>query len=275
MMRPLALLALLASCAPATPPVIGLLTDYGTQDSYVAELKGAIYAVAPDARVTDLTHQVPSFDIREGAYLLGRAARQFPPGTIFVAVVDPGVGTARRAIAISTAKGRFFVGPDNGLFTRILEDEAPCVVHELDERRYWRDPGASTTFHGRDIFGPVAAHLSRGVAIDSLGPRVDSPVKLTTTAAVRDGEATLGEITHVDVYGNCSTNIPASLVGEGTFDVAGRKFPRRATYAGVPEGHPVLVIDSDGRVELALNMGNLGAAAGWKAGTPVRLIPAK
>ena len=269
------LLALLASCAPATPPVIGLLTDYGTQDSYVAELKGAIYAIAPDARVTDLTHQVPSFDVREGSYLLGRAASQFPSGTIFVAVVDPGVGTERRAIAILTAKGKFFVGPENGVFTRIYEDEGPCVVRELTERRYWRAPGTSTTFHGRDIFGPVAAHLSRGASIDALGPRVDAPVRLATTAAVRDGDAVIGEIIHVDVYGNCSTNIPASLIGDGVFEVAGRRFPRKSTYAGVPEGSPVLVIDSEGRVELALNMGNLGAAFGWKAGSPIRLTPGK
>src|SRR5688572_2059897 len=112
------LLAMTGACAHVPRPVIGLLTDYGTQDSYVAELKGVIYKVAPDARVADLTHQVPSYEIREGAYLLGRSVRHFPSGTIFIAVVDPGVGTSRRAVAVRTAKGKLLVGPDNGLFTR-------------------------------------------------------------------------------------------------------------------------------------------------------------
>lgn len=306
-MRPFVALVLLAGCASSlSRPVIALLTDYGTRDSYVAELKGAIYSIAHDARIADLTHEVPAFDIREGAYLLGRAARQFPSGTIFVCVVDPGVGTARKAIAVRSAKGKVYVGPDNGLFSRIYDDEGPCVVHELAERRFWRDPpsptqggeapdragargavepasrgsaeadpSTSTTFHGRDIFGPVAAHLSSGAAIESLGPRVAAPVRLSATAAARDGDAVVGEIVHVDVYGNCSTNIPASLLSEGVFDVNGRRFPRKATYADVPEGQPVLVIDSEGRVELALNMGSLGASSGWKAGTALRITSIK
>jgi S-adenosylmethionine hydrolase len=267
----------LSACAPkAGRPVIGLLTDYGFRDSYVAELKGVIYAVTPDARVADLTHEVPSFDVREGAHLLGRAVRPFPPGSIFVSVVDPGVGTARKAVAVRTGTGKLLVGPDNGLFTRVCEEDPPCVAHELAERRYWRDPNTSTTFHGRDIFGPVAAHLARGAALESLGPRVPALVRLSTVAARRDGDAVVGQITHVDVYGNCSTNIPAALVGDdGVFEAAGRRFPRRATYADVGVGEPVLVIDSEGRVELALNQGHLGSAMGWKAGAEIRLLPAR
>jgi S-adenosylmethionine hydrolase len=263
---------LAAACAQKRPPVVGLLTDYGTQDSYVAELKGIIYKVAPDARITDLTHEVPSFDVREGAFLLGRAIRQFPAGTIFVTVVDPGVGTSRKAVAVRTSRGKVLVGPDNGLMSRVCDEEGPCVAHELTERRFWRDASTSTTFHGRDIFGPVAAHLSRGVALESLGPRVPELVRLGSTRAQRDGDAVVGEITHVDVYGNCSTNIPAGLLGDGVFDVGGRSFPRRATYADVGVGEPVLVIDSEGLVELSLNQGHLGRATGWKAGTPVRLV---
>jgi hypothetical protein len=267
----LLVLPLAAACAPRLRPIVGLLTDYGTQDSYVGELKGAIYTVAPDARITDLTHQVPSFNIREGAYLLRRAVGRFPSGTIVVAVVDPGVGTSRRPVAVRTGSGKILVGPDNGLFTQVCDEEGPCVGHELSERRYWRDPRASTTFHGRDIFGPVAGHLSRGTALESVGPRVPELVRLSTTAAARDGDAVVGEVLHVDVYGNCSTNIPASLVGEGVFEVGGRRFPRKATYADVPAGQAVLVVDSEGRVELALNQGHLGNATGWTAGTAVRL----
>jgi S-adenosylmethionine hydrolase len=264
-----------AACAHAPRPVIGLLTDYGTQDSYVAELKGIIYKVEPGARVADLTHQVPSFDVREGSYLLGRAIRQFPAGSLFVAVVDPGVGTPRKAVAVRTATGKTLVGPDNGLFSRACAEEGPCVAHELRERRYWRDPNTSTTFHGRDIFGPVAGHLSRGVALEALGPRVPELVALPTTAAAREGQAIVGEVVHVDVYGNCSTNIPAAFVEGGkAYAVGGRVFPRAETYADVSVGEPVLVIDSEGRVELALNQGHLGSALGWKAGTALRLTPA-
>jgi S-adenosylmethionine hydrolase len=271
------ILGLLAgACAARTArPVIGLLTDYGTRDSYVAELKGTIYTVAPDARIADLTHEVPSFDIREGSFLLGRAVRQFPSGTVFVSVVDPGVGTARKAVAVRTGRGKLLVGPDNGLFTRVCDEEAPCVAHELRERRYWRDPETSTTFHGRDIFGPVAAHLARGVALEALGPRVPELVRLNSIAARRDGEAVVGQITHVDVYGNCSTNIPATLLGEGVFEFADRRFPRRATYAEVGAGEPVLVIDSEGNAELALNQGHLASALRLEAGAEVRLLPVR
>jgi S-adenosylmethionine hydrolase len=266
---------LLASCAsaPKRQPLIGLLTDYGTRDSYVAELKGVIYKVAPQARVIDLTHQVPSFDIREGSYLLGRAVKNFPADTVFVAVVDPGVGTARKAAAVQTASGKILVGPDNGLFTRVCDEDGPCVMHELAERRFWRDPETSTTFHGRDIFGPVAGHVAQGTALAELGPRVAEPVRLTSTPARQDKHTIFGEITHVDVYGNCSTNIPASMIrGDGAYEVHSRFFRLKPTYADVPEGEPVLVIDSEGMAELALNRGHLGQEMGWKAGTPLRLV---
>lgn len=267
------LLLVLAGCAPRPAPVIALLTDYGPQDSYVGELKGAIYTLAPDARVTDLTHAIPPYEVREGAHLLGRIARRFPAGTVFVVVVDPGVGTARRGIAVRSAKGKFYVGPDNGLFTHIYDDEAPCTVRELADRRFWRDPGASGTFHGRDIFGPVAAHLSRGVSLDSLGPAVADPVRLATTPVRRDGAVILGEIVHVDVYGNCSTNIPGSLLDAEAYEVGGLVFPRRSTYGGVPAGEPVLVLDAEGMVELARNRASAARKSGWKAGTPLRLRP--
>lgn len=271
-----ALLASLGACAAPSgeaPPLIALMTDYGTRDSYVGELKGAIYSVAPDARVVDLTHEVPPFEVREGSWLLGLAARNFPASTIFVAVVDPGVGTARRSIAVRTATGHTFVGPDNGLFSAIYDQEGSAQVHELTERKYWRDPATSTTFHGRDIYGPAAAHLSRGVALEDFGPPVADPVHLETPAAYADGDAVVGTIVHVDWYGNVSTNIPAELIGEGEFQSGELVFPRRTSYGAVAVGEPVLVIDSKGSVELALNQASLGAKTGWKAGAEVRLAP--
>jgi S-adenosylmethionine hydrolase len=152
-----------ASSAHASPPpVIGLFTDYGWDDPYVAQLKGVILTINPNARLLDLTHTVTPFNVTEGAYLLDQCAEEFPAGTIFVAVVDPQVGTDRDPILLETAKGKFFVGPDNGLFTQVLAHEGFSKAWKLDKPEFFRAGDVSRTFHGRDIFGPVAAHLAAG-----------------------------------------------------------------------------------------------------------------
>src|SRR5277367_5298691 len=162
----------LASSAQAAPPVIGLFTDYGWDDPYVAQLKGVILTLNPNARLLDLTHSVSPYNVTEGAYLLDQCAEEFPAGTIFVAVVDPQVGTARDPILLETAKGKFFVGPDNGLFTQVLAHEGFSKAWILDKPQFFRSGDASRTFHGRDIFGPVAAHLAAGTDPERFGTAV-------------------------------------------------------------------------------------------------------
>ena len=152
--------------------VITLLTDFGLEDGYVAAMKGVIAAIAPDARLVDVTHLVPPQDVASGRFRLLTVVPYFPPGTIHLAVVDPGVGTARRAVAIRSASGSCFVGPDNGLLLGALETDRPAAAVELSEPRFWRTPTPSATFHGRDVFAPVAAHLARGVDLGALGPSI-------------------------------------------------------------------------------------------------------
>lgn len=269
-------LALVAAfgCASHRDPVVALLTDYGTPDSYVGELKGSLLSANPDARIVDLTHEAPPYDIREGAWLLWQCAKEFPRGTVFVGVVDPGVGTSRKGIAVRSAAGHYFVGPDNGLFSWIYAQEGPCTVVELTEKRFWRSTETSTTFHGRDIFGPVAGHLAAGAALEELGPVVANPQKFVPVEGREEGGALVGEIVHVDWYGNVSTNIPAKLATGAAYVAGGITFPREVSYGSVASGDPVLVADSKGHVELALNMASLGAKTGWKAGAQIRLEPA-
>src|SRR5262249_10832595 len=152
--------------------VITLLTDFGLEDGYVAAMKGVIATIAPEARLVDVTHLVPPQDVASGRFRLLSVAPYFPPRTIHLAVVDPGVGTARRAVAIRAASGSYFVGPDNGLLLGALETDPPVAAVELSEPRFWRIATPSATFHGRDVFAPVAAHLARGVDLDELGPRI-------------------------------------------------------------------------------------------------------
>ena len=150
-------------------PLIGLFTDYGWDDPYVAQLKGVIMTIAPRTQLLDLTHAVTPFNVTEGAYLLDQAGAEFPPGTIFVAVVDPQVGTERDPILLETAREKFYLGPDNGLFTEVIEREGFSAAWKLDKPEFFRPGDISRTFHGRDIFGPVAAHLAAGVDPERLG----------------------------------------------------------------------------------------------------------
>src|SRR5262249_35003820 len=149
------------------------------EDGYVAAMKGVIAGIAPDAHLVDVTHVVPPQDVAFGRFRLLTVARFFPPGTVHLAVVDPGVGTARRALAVQSRSGSLFVGPDNGLLTGALDADGPVVAVELADRSHWRTPDPSPTFHGRDVFAPVAAHLARGAALISLGPIIP-PDQLVT-----------------------------------------------------------------------------------------------
>lgn len=188
----------------ATLPVVTLLTDFGTTDYFVAAVKGVILTINPSATIVDITHEIPPQDIESGAFTLLTCYRDFPAGTIHMAVVDPGVGSTRRALVVS-AGSQYFVGPDNGLFSYILDTERSHKTFELTEEKYLRQP-ASTTFHGRDVFAPVAAALSNGVKANKFGPRIKDEVRLRSLSPVNRNAKLEGRIIHIDRFGNCVTN---------------------------------------------------------------------
>ena len=239
-------------------PIITLLTDFGSQDTYVGVMHGVTAGIAPQARVVDLTHAVSPQAVAEAAYLLDEAAPFFPQGTIHVAVVDPGVGTARRIVCARTA-GATYLAPDNGLLTRVLERDPPLTLTSVEARKYFL-PSISTTFHGRDIFAPVAAHLANGVLPGALGPALGQPVTLDLPRPRDVGPGrTLGEVVHVDRFGNLITNLAVADLGEvvslqlGSATIPG---PTRRSYAERPEGELLLVSGSSGFLEVAVNAGS-------------------
>lgn len=191
-------------------PIITLLTDFGTADYFVAAVKGVILSIAPQARIVDLTHQIAAQDIEAAAFTLLAAYKSFPKGTVHVAVVDPGVGSSRRGIVVSAAE-QIFVGPDNGIFSYIYERETNLKLYELSNAKFFRKP-VSPTFHGRDIFAPVAAALANGVKPASLGKPVNDPVRLASLTPERRASRLLARIIHIDRFGNCVTNITAEVL---------------------------------------------------------------
>lgn len=268
-----------AGASPEAVSRIALLTDYGWLDFYVGALKGAILSAWPEAVIEDITHGVPSFDVAGGAFLLAAAAREWPAGTVFVGIVDPGVGTARRPIAVRTGAGLVFVGPDNGLFTRVIAEGGSVEIHEITNEALMRPGALSSTFHGRDIFGPVAAHLASGrVGLADVGPAIDDPVLLPLVEpALEDGELR-GQILLADHYGNLITNIPRALVEQMgserlTLQVGEQAVaaPLVATYAAVPVGAPLATINSLGLLEFAVNQGSMAVRLGAASGQEIRV----
>ena len=262
--------------------LVVLLTDYGHSDYYVGALKGSIYSVYPEARIDDITHQVTPFNIWEGAYTLSLAAKEFPKGTVFIAVVDPGVGTGRKAIVLETKDGKFFVSPDNGLLTFVAEEMGIGSIREIKNKAYMR-PGESfsTTFHGRDIFGPVGAYLASGVPVSSVGPETNEFVRLKIPRAkVRKGKIR-GQVIRVDIYGNAITNISDNLLIEAgiglgdlvTVTLREQTFPVRfmRTYGDVPTGEKLCHLESRRLLEISINMGHLANKLGINVGDQIVL----
>ena len=251
--------------------VVTLLTDFGLDDAYVGTLRGVLLGINPRARLVDLTHTVPPQDVRRASRLLESAWRFFPPGTVHLAVVDPGVGTARRPIAVR-AGGHCFVGPDNGLLGFCFDvPGARGVV--LTERRYHRRP-VSRTFQGRDIFAPVAAHCSRGVRLAALGPPLRSPVRLLRSEPRRRGARVDGEVVLVDRFGNLLTNLRGSALpgpaDRGVLRIGGARVRGLAgTYAARPRGALGAVVDSTGQVEVFVREGSARQRLGLEPGAPV------
>ncbi len=224
-------------------------------------MKGVILGINPRARLVDLTHEIPPGDIRAGAFALRASSRFFPKGSVHVAVVDPGVGSSRKAIAVKTAD-YWFIGPDNGVLSWALAREKVLAVHELSNEAYFLRP-VSRTFHGRDIFAPAAAHISRGVSVRKLGPVLDDFVRLPWPEPGRAGDELTGEVVYVDRFGNAITNLEIAhleaLGGPTGLIVArGSKLFCSAadSYSAVPAGSAVAVIGSSGLLEIAVFGGN-------------------
>ena len=259
---------------PSTPPispVITLTTDFGLRDSYVAEMKGAILGIAGDVQLVDITHDVGAHDVTEAALALEAAVPYFPRRAIHVAVVDPGVGTGRRGLVLE-ADGYCLVGPDNGLFTPFLAGNWRAFELRADEYRLSR---VSRTFHGRDVFGPAAAHLARGVAPEAFGPSITDPVTLRWPGPSDVAGGLVGEVVHIDRFGNLVTSIPASALG-GDGDsfavrVAGHWLPLVETYGDLPRGQAGALIGSRNRLEVAVREGNAARTLAARRGTAIFL----
>ncbi|MGQ9623205.1 MAG: SAM hydrolase/SAM-dependent halogenase family protein [Candidatus Caldatribacteriaceae bacterium] len=244
--------------------LIALLTDWGTKSYYQGVVKGVIKKIAPKAEIVDLTHEVEPFNVREAMHMLFRAYRDFPEGTIFCCVVDYGVGTERKAIALETKSGYFFVGPDNGLFTLVIEKEIVQEVVELKNPRYFYCPIPSSSFHGRDIFAPVSAHIARGVSLREFGERIESLTSLPYEKARKEGGTVSGEVAYFDRFGNIETNISRifleglKLYNEVTIYIEEKEFKATycRTYGDVPKGALLIHADSSGFLEIAVNQGN-------------------
>jgi S-adenosylmethionine hydrolase len=256
------------------PPVIAILTDFGLRDYYVAAVKGTILRICAEATLVDVTHDVPPQDVAAGALELTACYRSFPPATIFLAVVDPGVGSSRRAIA-AEADGYRFVAPDNGLIAPILDRAGSPVVVELDRSEY-AAPSISRTFEGRDRFAPAAAWLAKGVALGSLGHRVEGWTPLELPQPVAGDGAIEGEVVRVDRFGNLVTNIAAAsierLAGGGPVRAAvegGGWLPLVASYGDVPAGALCALIGSTGHLEISMTQGS--AARRLAAGRGARV----
>jgi S-adenosylmethionine hydrolase len=248
---------------------ITLLTDFGTRDPYVGIMKGVILGIDPGARVVDITHEVEPQDIREAAFLVDDYWRYFPPGTVHVVVVDPTVGSARRPLVLS-AKGHHFVGPDNGVFT-LLVDNAPDI-HVIENRNFMLSQ-VSSTFHGRDVFSPAAARLSRGYPLQAFGRRITDPVLLGGIHPVIDGRTLNGAVVRFDRFGNAVTNIKGnalrSFAGEGLFEIKIGGYSFTALSKSYYEGDLTCLEGSSGYVEFGVFKGDFRREVGVGKGDAV------
>lgn len=254
--------------------VITLSTDFGLSDSFVGTMKGVILNRAPRATIVDLTHGIAPGDVRAGAFALLTGYRYFPQRTVHVVVVDPGVGSARRAIAVQT-RDFCFVGPDNGVLSWALAHETVRSVRLIGNERLWLQP-VSRTFHGRDVFAPVAAYLARGGTFERLGPAVTDFVQLPWPRVQEADGNLVGEVLVVDRFGNAITNLPepsAPAKPAGNVVLAGRRRSCRVAgcYDAVPTGRAVAVFGSSGFLEIAINGGSAATQLRLRAGTRVTL----
>jgi S-adenosylmethionine hydrolase len=266
-------------------PTIVFMTDFGTANDAVAICRAVIFGIAPEVRLTDITHQVTPFQIEEAARFLAGVTPYYPAGTIFLVVVDPGVGTSRKAIVVKSKKGQYFVLPDNGIITPVIDRDGLQSAREITNRSWMISDAISSTFHGRDIFSPTAAHLAAGWDFTQAGPEVNELVRLKPKTSAMNEQGIDGDVIGLDdPYGSLVTDVPGddfkklgyNLGDKVTVQIAGKSVvvPYVKTFMGVSVGESLLYIDSRGRVGIAVNQGNY--ATKFNIAPPVKiLIPRK
>ena len=254
-------------------PIITLTTDFGTRDPFVGAMKGVILGIAPGARLVDLTHEVAPHDVVEGALALEAAVSFFSAGTIHLAVVDPGVGSARRPLAIH-AGGQYCVGPDNGLFSFLLG--GPWCTAVCLETPAYRLPRVSRTFHGRDVFAPAAAYVAQGIPLGSFGPPVTDPVLIPWPTARRQGDGLVGEVVHADRFGNLVTSVRAAdleALGPAealVVEVEGKEVGGIVgCFSDIPHGGAGALVGGSDRLEIAVREGSAAASTGARRGSRI------
>jgi S-adenosylmethionine hydrolase len=253
--------------ASSARPLIVFMTDFGTANDAVAICRAVIYGIAPDVRITDITHQVTPFSIEEASRFLYGVTPYYPAGTVFLVVVDPGVGTSRKAIAVKSKKGQYFILPDNGLITPVLDRDGLESAREISNQHWMIQAPLSSTFHGRDIFSPAAAHLAAGWEFELVGPPIQQLVRLSSKTAVTSEKGIDGDVIGLDdPYGSLVTDIPGDdfkhlgyNFGDKVFVQINKKvvaLPYAKTFMDVPVGESLLYVDSRGRVGIAINQGS-------------------
>jgi S-adenosylmethionine hydrolase len=259
--------------------VISLLTDFGQQDGFVGVMKGVILGIAPEVSIVDISHEIKPHDVDAGAFVLRCAYRYFPAGTIHVGVIDPGVGSTRR-ILVAHAAAYFFVVPDNGLLSFIVREHADIEVYAVDNQRLFLET-VSNTFHGRDIFAPVAAHLAAGTRLDEVGPKVHDYLRSEPPEVEIEADQVLARVLYIDHFGNVITNLPgdrARALGPADVWIHGRSWPldRLArSYIENEPGKPILIVGSSDYAEIAVNGGNAANTFGLRIGDTIRLTARK
>lgn len=255
-----------------TMPSIALITDLGNKDYFVGAIKGAILSVNPEATIVDISHQIPKQDVQTAAFVLANAAETFPKGSIFIAVIDPGVGTERKCVLLRTENGLNFIGPDNGVFTLVSEKFGVKEIREVSNKDLMRSE-ISATFHGRDIMAPVGAHLSLGITASKVGPQLEELKRLDLKKPELKNGKIKGQILKIDDFGNLVTNIEEGLARklgepESVFKIGvdDREFkaPFVETFGEVSEGEKLCCIGSANLLEIAENKGNLAEKIGVK-----------
>jgi len=257
-----------------------LMTDFGTRDPYVAAMKGVILAGSPVARIVDISHEIAPHDVLSGAFVWVQSAPYYPAGTVHVGVVDPGVGSDRK-ILVAACGQQVFLFPDNGLITFIAAAMPMEGLAEVQNIKELLGTDPSQTFHGRDIFAPIAAQLLNGMDLYELGPEPESFTTLDIPDATAEDQGVAGEIIYVDHFGNLISNIPLRLLAERWEDGSGLTVtcggkdagPINATYSAVPAGSPLSLFNSMGVLEIAVNRGSAATVLGAQIGTEVRVAP--
>lgn len=260
----------------SSAPIITLTTDFGQTDFYVSAMKAAILSVNRDVRLIDVSHDIPAQDIMAGAWVTRNSAFLYPSGSIHLVVVDPGVGTTRKPVAVRI-KDQIFVGPDNGIFS-LVADQEPYDAYQLTNTSFWSNE-RSNTFHGRDIFGPIAAHLSKGIELEELGVPLQELISYRWALPVADNEGIQGWVMHIDHYGNMITNITREMLEAVTSKSPVKIYVGNSilkeivrTYADVDTGTPAALIGGSGHLEIAVNGGNAEQLLSGHKGMPISVL---